>query len=482
MNPVFQGTYSNRVELKQWMREDERILTSSEKLAAVAEFFGGAPDEVRRWQAWEPVLFNQAHDLTSGTMVDKVYQDTIRGYEFSKDLGGGLTQSSLDAITSLVDTTSNDKGAIPILVFNTLGWPRTDVAQAEVSFPGSGVKEIEVHGPDGAAEPVQLLKAERDANGDIRHATIALIARDVPAIGWAIYSVAPRQGGAASDDSEGVVKASTNHMDTGAIENQFYRASFDLWTGAMTGLELKSDSGPWQVLVDRPGNIVACEQDGGDPWELYGTLDGARFTAMTRPSRLPEPDRAHFSNEWVGGNGEVIVGPVFSQFSNHHLFGGNSFSTRVRVYSGVRRIDIETTILNNDKFVRYRVLFPTSIQSGRRFDEIPFGAIERPAKHELPAQNWMDLSDGKHGLSLLNIGLPGNDVSDGTLLLSLMRSTHINDYGLRRGPTRSSDLGSGAGAGAHVSLCAGASPGQLARRPKLSSRTRIQQSIAGASA
>ena len=105
MNPVFQGTYSNRVELKQWMREDERILTSSEKLAALAEFFGAAPDEARRWQAWEPVLFNQAHDLTSGTMVDKVYQDTIRGYEFSKDLGGGLVQSSLDAITSLIDTT-----------------------------------------------------------------------------------------------------------------------------------------------------------------------------------------------------------------------------------------------------------------------------------------------------------------------------------------------------------------------------------------
>ncbi len=24
LNPVFQGTYSNRIELKQWMREDER--------------------------------------------------------------------------------------------------------------------------------------------------------------------------------------------------------------------------------------------------------------------------------------------------------------------------------------------------------------------------------------------------------------------------------------------------------------------------
>ncbi len=43
------------------------------------------------------------------------------------------------------------------------------------------------------------------------------------------------------------------HVDTGTIENQFYRAAFDLWTGAMTSLELKSTSEPWQVLADRPG-------------------------------------------------------------------------------------------------------------------------------------------------------------------------------------------------------------------------------------
>jgi alpha-mannosidase len=441
LNPVFQGTYSNRVELKQWMREDEQILTSSEKLAVLAGFFGAPADEARQWQAWEPVLFNQAHDLTSGTMVDKVYQDTIRGYEFSKDLGGGLVQSSLDAITSIIDTSSDEKSAIPILVVNTLGWPRTDVAQAEVSFPGPGIKEIELHGPDGSAEPVQILKAERDASGDLRHATVAFVARDVPAIGWALYSVAPRQRSAGDESTDAVARAATDHVDTGTIENQFYRASFDLWTGAMTGLELKLASGPWQVLAGRPGNIVACEQDGGDPWELYGTLNGARLTAMTRPTGMPERDRAHFSNEWVGGSGETIAGPVFSQFSIHHLFGSDSFSTQVRVYSGVRRIDIQTTIINNDKFVRYRLLFPTSIQSGRRFDEIPFGAIERPEKHELPAQNWMDLSDGKHGLSLLNIGLPGSNVSDGTMLLSLMRSTHINDYGLPEGQPSSSDLG-----------------------------------------
>ena len=121
------------------MREDEQTLNNSEKLAAVAEFIGTPPpDQARQWQAWEPVLFNQAHDLTSGSMVDQVYQDTIRGYEFSRDLGEGRIRSSFDAIASEIDTTSNDKGAIPILVFNPLSWQRTDIAEVELNFPDPG--------------------------------------------------------------------------------------------------------------------------------------------------------------------------------------------------------------------------------------------------------------------------------------------------------------------------------------------------------
>ena len=104
----------------------------------------------------------------------------------------------------------------------------------------------------------------------------------------------------------------------------------------------------------------------------------------------------------------------------------------MRLYNGIERIDFQTSIVNNDKFVRYRLLFPTSIQNGRRFDEIPFGAIERPEKHELPAQNWFDWSDGKHGVALLNVGLPGSNVIDGNILLSLMRSARINELPVYR--------------------------------------------------
>lgn len=79
--------------------------------------------------------------------------------------------------------------------------------------------------------------------------------------------------------------------------------------------------------------------------------------------------------------------------------------------------------------------------------EIPFGAIERPERQEFPAQNWIDYSDGAHGLSLINQGLPGNNVTDGKLMLSLMRSAKLISYGFIGGyePGVGSDTGLGLG-------------------------------------
>jgi alpha-mannosidase len=293
--------------------------------------------------------------------------------------------------------------------------------------------------------PVQFLETQRYDDGSLKDVKLAFLAHDVPAFGYALYQITPSEsgysGGGGKKQDAGPAAASTMHQDVGSIENEYYRVTFDLWTGEMK--ELYDKTAHWDVLGGRPGNIVAREQDGGDFWELYGTLNGGRLTKMIRKQGLPDPAKTHFSSEQVGGSGETFSGPVYSQFSLSHPFGDGSFATIVRVYPGMRRIDFHTDLLNEDKFVRYRLLLPTSIENGRRFDEIPFGAIERPQDQEYPAQYWMDYSDGSKGLALLNRGLVGNNVARGTLLLSLMRSARITAYPFYGGyePGVSSDLG-----------------------------------------
>lgn len=438
LNPVFQGIYSSRIEVKQAIRNMERLLTTAEKLDVMASALGHPSRAQALEDAWEPLLFNETHDLTSGVMVDKVYEDSMQRYAHARQLAEGLIRSSLDSIQERINTTG--KG-VPITVFNTLGWSRSDIAEVDVPFSDPNVQQFALLDADGKTVPIQLLNVLRNDDGGIRQARIAFLARDIPALGYAVYHAVANAVG--PPGPPGTVH-NTTREDRGDLENEFFRASFNLWNGDMTSLVLKQDG--WETFPS-PGNVVAREYDGGDFWELYGTLNGGRFTSMKRPILAPRAEYTQWSSDFVGGGGSINVGPVFSEFHITHPLGKNQFGTRVRIYQGIKRIDISTEITNQEEFIRYRALFPTTIRNGKAMHEIPFGAIERPERQEFPAQNWIDYSDGAHGLSLINEGMPGNNVTDGKLMLSLMRSARLISYGFIGGyePGVGSDTGLGVG-------------------------------------
>jgi alpha-mannosidase len=428
LNPVFQGVYSTRIELKRWMRDMERTLTDAEKASVLAGRTTSSDREALE-RAWEPVLFNQTHDISSGVMLDHVYEDTLAGYRFSQRLADEILGSNLETLLAKVDT--RGPGA-PLAVFNLLAWNRSDYVEAEVGFSQPKIQGIGLRDSLGKGIPVQILRSESNGgDGGLRTATIGFIARDVPAMGYAIYHVVPIVSGTVSHaDSEGEAmpgaSASTARDDSGILENEFYKATVDLWTGAVASLVLKKNN--WEVLR-QPGNVVAREEDRGDFWELYGTLAGDRLTTEKRPIGLPRPEGTLWSNNYIGGEGYARPGPVVTEFHSAHPLGKNLFETRIRMYPGIQRIDVHTEIVNQEPFVRYRVLFPTTIHNGTNTHEIAFGAVERRLGQEFPAQNWVDYSSGDHGLAILNRGLPGNNVTDDTMMVSLLRSTRLQVYG-----------------------------------------------------
>src|SRR5262249_39796060 len=73
LNPVFQGCYSARIAVKLWNRRVENLLVDAELADAVAVMLGVPSQAKQIAQAWEPVLFNQFHDIICGSHVDKVY-------------------------------------------------------------------------------------------------------------------------------------------------------------------------------------------------------------------------------------------------------------------------------------------------------------------------------------------------------------------------------------------------------------------------
>lgn len=429
LNPIFQGTYSSRIEVKQCTRALETLLSTAECLGALLAGLGVVTEQANVWRAWEPMLFNQAHDLMSGVMTDQVYEDTLRGFDYSQRLAEEMVQERLRQLIERIDTRGE---GIPLVIFNTLGWSRSDVVVTRISFIEPDVTGVTLLGSDGQIVACQLLNVQRYEDGGILQAEIAFVACDISAMGYAVYHVLP------CTTSAGAQVAVA--QETSVMENEFYRLEVDRAGGSITALQVK-DSG-WNALCG-PANVVAMESDHGDFWELYHPLDGGSRIAMTTRHDPPQPGTATFNSEQIDTPGAVTQGVVFAEFTVSHPFGAGKFRTTIRVYHGLRRIDIRTSILNENERVRYRVLFPTSLCNAANTHEIPFGAMARPEGIEFPAQNWMDCSDGARGVALLNRGLPGNNIADGTLMLSLLRSTSIVAYGYGGGyePGMGSDSG-----------------------------------------
>ena len=428
LNPVFQGVYSSRIELKGWMRESERRLVTAEKLGVLANWRGAKVNPADSWRAWEPVLFNETHDLASGVMTDHVYEDTVRSYEFSGRLANELIHDRWEAVSADVDT----QGAgTPIVVFNPLGWSRTDLAQIDLGFDEAGVAGVSLADDAGNAVAVQILDSSRYPDGGLRTAKVAFLAKDIPALGYRTYHAVPGPAAAAVPPAAAAV-----------LENETVRVAIDPATGAITSLRHKADN--WEALAG-PANVVARQQDKGDLWEPYHGLDGGSRVAMTTQEAVPTSatPTAVLSNTTPAPPGTFLTGPVLSEFHFARPLDSGKFATTIRVIAGVRRVEVETKLVNNEKFVRYRALFPTTVAAGKNVAEIPFGSIERPDAIEFPAQNWADRGDGRHGLALLNVGLPGNTSTGGTMMLSLLRAHGLGAYGFGGGyePGMSADTG-----------------------------------------
>src|SRR5260370_619916 len=122
------------------------------------------------------------HDLASGVMTDHVYEDVARGYDLARQISDEVIASRWECIATHIDTRGE---GIPLVVFNTLGWPRADVAEVTVGFAEHGVQDIALVDPAGKEMPVQILQADHYGDGGIQQGRICFVARDIPALGYA---------------------------------------------------------------------------------------------------------------------------------------------------------------------------------------------------------------------------------------------------------------------------------------------------------
>ena len=417
------GVYTSQADTKQRIRHDEELMLDAEKYASVASLFGRPYAQDQFGLAWKNLLFDHFHDVMPGSGIAVNYLDAKRNLEDVARSANELTHAALDEILAHINTQGD---GVPVVILNSLSWPRTEVIETEVQLPGP-TKQIEVVDAAGQRVESQLLTMDLAINR-----AHFLILAATPAMGYKTYfvrSVAKTPANSADVYNRRlmqVVRASASMM-----ENGFVRVKVDPQTGCITSLyDLRNQTealAPSETDTGGPktsacGNLLQAFYDKPQKWDAWN-ID-ADF------------EKQHWDLDKADEVKLVEGGPLRAIIRVKKHFQNSTFVQDITMYAGVPRVDVKMQADWHEKHILLKVAFPLSAHSDKATFEIPYSSIERPttrntpaeqAKFEVPAQRWADLSDTKHGFSLLNDSKYGYDVKGNVLRLSLLRSPEWPD-------------------------------------------------------
>jgi alpha-mannosidase len=408
------GVFTTQAETKRRIRRAEENVLNAEKFASLALLFGRPYPHDGMELTWKNLLFDHFHDIMPGSGIAVNYLDAKRNLENVDRAANDVTMGSLREIAAHVNTQGE---GVPVLIFNSLSWPRTEVVDVEAQLLAPA-RQIEVVDSKGKPAESQMLHLDPET-----HRARFLLLSNSPALGYQTYFV---RAASTAPVVHSMLKASAD-----TLENEFIRVRIDPQTGCMSSLldkrsgtealaPAETDSGGPKTSVC--GNLLQAFVDKPKQWDAWN-ID-ADF------------EKQHWDLDKADEVKLIESGPLRAVIQVKNHFQNSTFVRDIILYAGVPRVDVKMMVEWNEKHILLKVAFPLSAHSDKAVFEIPFGSIERPttrntpaelAQFEVPAQRWADISDSKHGFSLLNDCKYGYDAKGNVLRLSLLRSPEWPD-------------------------------------------------------
>jgi len=201
------------------------------------------------------------------------------------------------------------------------------------------------------------------------------------------------------------------------LENEHLRAEFSS-TGSLVSLfHKRTDS---YLIRGAEANVFVAFLDEGDAWDFpidYSQKDVLIYLRQT-------PATAALIESSV-----VSLGVVGTIRQTYRLLNSTiDLEITLKAHSPI--LEFQAAIDWRDKAYTLRAQFPTTIVTSHARYEIPFGSILRPtdeessqakAQFECPAQQWVDLSEAKSGLALINDCKYGFRVKGSTIDMAVLR-------------------------------------------------------------
>ncbi|MDZ7269495.1 MAG: glycosyl hydrolase-related protein [candidate division KSB1 bacterium] len=445
---VQSGVYSSRMYLKQANYAAEKLLTRyAEPLAVWADLAGRRHLLPMLAHGWRLLLQNHPHDSICGCSIDAVHREMMTRFAKVQQVGEAIIDKAVRHLHP-----DAWQGGEHVLVFNPQTRCTSQVVPAVVEFFRQKIvvglnPTVRVEKPlpliagfclrdeTGREVPCQILQHEPAGHG-LRYSDysypskrlterfhILLDAKRVPALGFARYRVALQE--------RMPVYHSSLCARENVLENDFLRVEV-LANGAITLLDKRTgDQFPGLHVFEDGG-------DAGDEYNYSPPRQDAIFTshqcAATRHLLETGPLRATIAITLALS---LPAGLTGSRQSRSRRRVPLPICTRVRLYHNQPWVECETTVENNVKDHRLRVLFASGLQTNVSHSDSQFGLTRRehhvidPAAYNIevppavhPMQRGVTMVAGGRGLTIATAGLPEYELKveePGTLAITLLR-------------------------------------------------------------
>jgi mannosylglycerate hydrolase len=445
--PLYNGVFSARMPLKLRNSDCQHRLEKWAEPTSAWQFFQGKnyPETLLR-SAWKEILQNQQHDGIGGCHIDRVQLSMEERYRNANDISECVTRDNLKALVTRIDYSAIGERELGVTVFNSTSRARNEVIEVAVDVPrkwklrdyGPYKKVLMVDVFDGAGQALrsQIVGTEDDTyyaylkygnaiNIEATRLRIAIPVQ-VPAFGYATYRVVPKQAASRPVDN---LSTAVN-----VLENEFLRAEIS-GDGSVTLLDKQTGK--------RFENLNTFEDEGETAGPLghtrpnhnatYTTLGLSANVALVQNGPLVATYRAE--REWLlpeSLDQELKIHvPHGSEWIDHGPLRRSArkvalkLVTEITLRKGSKQLEFVTTVDNNVRDHRLRVLFPTALAAATHCHvDSAFDVVKRPiavpdstgwyeeAARTNPTTTMVDVSDGTNGFAVLHYGLSEYEVVD----------------------------------------------------------------------
>lgn len=435
------NTASSWIGLKQDNRAGETALErKAEPAAAMADVMGKAYPEDQMIYSWKKLMQNHPHDSICGCSVDEVNEEMKTRFAKSRQVADAIYDESVEYLTNKVNTAAlpGDGEKIPFVVWNTSGETKSQVVEKELHL----FRDYNLFVWDGyeAAEKVEFpAMVLRDADGNVVPAKIAdagvafgydlpddrfrqpymakkvlvTFEAEVPALGYHTYYLETAEQAQDVD----VVSADENVLENDAVKvvvnaDGSYNL-LDKKTGRMYEnlgfYEDTGDMGNEYIYIQDSGKQVVSTK--GMKAEISCVEKNAFRTVVEICHKMMVPSGM---GEELLRQREMCIDPYTRVANRSSELVEMDVKTVLTLEKSAKGLRVATTICNQAKDHRVRVILPTGLDTSMHMADSAFEVVRRNNRHNDTWTNpcgcerqqcFVAMEDAKGGLLVANRGL-----------------------------------------------------------------------------